>query len=631
VGVNIRGRDVESLIHEIQQKLDNNLQLPPGYYITYGGEFENLERAQKRLGIVVPIALALIFILLYFALNSFKQSAMIYMAIPLAAIGGVFSLYFRGLPFSISAGVGFIVLFGVAVLNGLVLINRLNELKVQGVIDLKERIYKGTKQRLRPILLTAIAAIMGFTPMALSTSAGAEVQRPLATVVIGGLITATLLTLIVIPVLYYLIERGSQKKDKGNRLLSQTISVLILFVFMSGFSFLPETTFARQAASSDTLVVPSLKQAEAIALQNNPAAQASKLKITQRRQLQKTAVDIPKTSVYYGKEEAGNNVPGIQSIGINQVFEFPTVYGKRSALLKEQTQLAKNVQQLTQSQLTRQVRLSWYHLQNAYLRLKVYTRLDSFYSRFYEAAALRYKTGETNKLEVTAAKAQQAEIGLQKEQSTANIKVYLHQLEGLLNAGQPVSIPKIENAKAKLLFAMADTSQLKETPLLQYYKQQIAVAKSQTGLEKARLLPSLNAGFALQQVDGQAGYHSFQVGIGIPLWFRPQQGRIQAAKAETAINRKQFQQQKLEVTTRFKQLMEQYKQAASFLNYYESQGLQLADEILRNSDMAFRQGEIGYVEYIQNINRTISLYEGYLSYLNQYNEVVTEINYLLNN
>ena len=191
------------MVEEIQQKLETQVKLPPGYFVTYGGSFENLQRASDRLMIVVPIALFLIFILLYFALSSFSQSVMIYMAVPLAAIGGVFALWIRGMPFSISAGVGFIVLFGVAVLNGLVLINKFNELKESGMTNLKDRIYEATHERLRPILLTATAAIMGFIPMAVSTSGGAEVQRPLATVVIGGLLTATFLTLVVLPVLYY--------------------------------------------------------------------------------------------------------------------------------------------------------------------------------------------------------------------------------------------------------------------------------------------------------------------------------------------------------------------------------------------------------------------------------------------
>src|SRR5699024_1205630 len=197
VGINIRNRDVKSVVDDIQDKL-KELKLPPGYYIQYGGTFENYENAKNQLKIVVPAALILIFILIYFALKSFKETTIIYLAIPMSIIGGVFALWLRGMSFSISAGVGFIVLFGVAVMNGLILLTGLKELKEEGITDLKERIIKGSVRRVRPILRTALVDVFGFLPMAISTSAGAEVQRPLATVVIGGLFTATLLTLFVL-------------------------------------------------------------------------------------------------------------------------------------------------------------------------------------------------------------------------------------------------------------------------------------------------------------------------------------------------------------------------------------------------------------------------------------------------
>ena len=202
IGLNARNRDIESLIEEVQDKLDAELKLPPGYYLAYGGTFQNLQEAKERLLIAVPVALALIFVLVFFALKSLRQTIMIYMSIPMAAIGGVFSLWLLDMPFSISAGVGFIVLAGVAVLNGLVLISSLNELRAEGMTNMYDLILQGTKRRIRPILLTASTDVLGFLPMALSSAAGAEVQRPLATVVIGGLITATLLTLIILPVLY---------------------------------------------------------------------------------------------------------------------------------------------------------------------------------------------------------------------------------------------------------------------------------------------------------------------------------------------------------------------------------------------------------------------------------------------
>ncbi|WP_333818764.1 efflux RND transporter permease subunit [Ohtaekwangia sp.] len=218
IGFNTRGRDVESIVDELKQKIDAGINFDPGYYVTYGGTFQNLQEARARLVIAVPVALILIFILLYFTFGSVHQGLLIYTAIPLSAIGGVLALWLRGMPFSISAGVGFIALFGVAVLNGIVLIAEFNRLKKEGSYTLHEIIMKATAVRLRPVIMTATVASLGFLPMALSQGSGAEVQKPLATVVIGGLATATLLTLIVLPVLYYIAESMSMPKSERHEL-----------------------------------------------------------------------------------------------------------------------------------------------------------------------------------------------------------------------------------------------------------------------------------------------------------------------------------------------------------------------------------------------------------------------------
>jgi len=202
VAFNLRGRDVETVVNEINQKVNKELPLPTGYYIQYGGTFKNMQEALNRLYIVVPIALLFIFILLFMTFNSVKQSLLIYTAIPLSAIGGIFALYLRDMPFSISAGVGFIALFGVSVLNGIVLIAAFNKIQKEGVRDIIKIIKVGTENRFRPVIMTALVASLGFLPMAISNGAGAEVQKPLATVVIGGLITSTLLTLLVLPILF---------------------------------------------------------------------------------------------------------------------------------------------------------------------------------------------------------------------------------------------------------------------------------------------------------------------------------------------------------------------------------------------------------------------------------------------
>jgi len=208
---NVRERDIESFVNDVKAAISQKVKLPVGYTITYGGEFENLERARDRLAVVVPIALFLIFLLLFMSVNSIRQALIIFSAIPLAVIGGVVALWIRDMPFSISAGVGFIALFGVAVLNGLVMLSYYNKLLKEGM-DVRDAVIKGSETRLRPVLTTALVASLGFIPMAVSTSAGAEVQRPLATVVIGGLITSTLLTLVVLPVIFDWLGRGFKEK-----------------------------------------------------------------------------------------------------------------------------------------------------------------------------------------------------------------------------------------------------------------------------------------------------------------------------------------------------------------------------------------------------------------------------------
>ncbi|MEK7226437.1 MAG: efflux RND transporter permease subunit, partial [Bacteroidota bacterium] len=261
ISFNVSGRDVASVVKEAQQKLNSTIKLPTGYYYTYGGTFENLQKATARLMIVVPLALLLIFFLLYLTFNSVKDASLIFTAIPMSAIGGVFALLVRGMPFSISAGVGFIALFGVAVLNGIVLISTFNKLEKDGVKDIIQRVKEGTMMRLRPVLMTASVAALGFIPMALSSGAGAEVQKPLATVVIGGLITATLLTLVVLPALYILFSKKRRVK------IIPTASVMILLLISS-------SSFSQTADKPLTL-----DEVIKIALQNNPQIKSATLAV----------------------------------------------------------------------------------------------------------------------------------------------------------------------------------------------------------------------------------------------------------------------------------------------------------------------------------------------------------------
>ena len=281
LGFNVRGRDVESIVSELQQKVDRQIKLPPGYSVTYGGQFENLVEAKRRLAIAVPVALGLIFALLFFTFRSVRQSLLIFTAIPMAAIGGVFALLLRDMPFSISAGVGFIALFGVAVLNGIVLIGEFNRLRhEEGLTDMEEIIRRGTEVRLRPVIMTALVASLGFIPMALSNSAGAEVQKPLATVVIGGLITATLLTLFVLPILYTYFERGVGQK----RITKAGGTALCITLCLVGSLSAP--------AQPGPFRLVSLDQALHQASTQNARLQVGGLRVSQQQALRQSCVRL---------------------------------------------------------------------------------------------------------------------------------------------------------------------------------------------------------------------------------------------------------------------------------------------------------------------------------------------------
>ncbi|MDP2325159.1 MAG: efflux RND transporter permease subunit, partial [Gammaproteobacteria bacterium] len=216
VQANVRGRDVGSFVEEAQSAIAREVKLPEGYVIEWGGQFENLERAQWRLAVIVPLTLLLVFMLLYFSLGQLRDVLIIYTGIPFAVVGGVLALYVRGIPFSVSAAVGFIALSGIAVLNGQVLVAAIRSYSNDG-LPVLDAVIEAAKQRLRPVLATAVTDAAGFIPMALSTGVGAEVQRPLATVVVGGVITGTALTLIVLPILYLIVHRGkSASADVGS-------------------------------------------------------------------------------------------------------------------------------------------------------------------------------------------------------------------------------------------------------------------------------------------------------------------------------------------------------------------------------------------------------------------------------
>ena len=328
VGFNVRDRDVQSVVQDIQARLSTANLLPTGYYYTYGGTFENLQKATARLQIAVPIALILIFLLLYFTFGSFKESLLIYTAIPMSAIGGVFALLLRGMPFSISAGVGFIALFGVAVLNGIVLISTFNQLEKSGFDKLIPRVLEGTKIRLRPVLMTATVASLGFLPMAFSTGAGGEVQKPLATVVIGGLVSATFLTLVVLPLLYILFE-----KPKG-KFPGAAAAACALLMITSGNATAQDSKLPDQRVRIEQLLDASKANLELEV--NRKAVQQGEYQV-------KSAGLIPKTGVFAENEDhRPTDSRGILKIGLSQSLPWPGLYKSQKKPLSAATRSNKS-------------------------------------------------------------------------------------------------------------------------------------------------------------------------------------------------------------------------------------------------------------------------------------------------
>ena len=607
VGFNVRGRDVQSVVEEIEKKLDKNLKLPSGYFKTYGGQFENLIQAKKRLSIALPVALLLIFILLYFTFRSFKESLLIYTAIPLASIGGVFALWLRDMPFSISAGVGFIALFGVAVLNGIVLIAEFNRLKDEGEEDIYERVRKGTKTRLRPVIITAFVASFGFLPMAISTSAGAEVQKPLATVVIGGLLTATLLTLVVLPVLYILFSGKRKNKVSGT-----ITTILLLFITSQSFS------------QTNSLPPLTLQQAIDTALKNNPQIKSATLEVEQQNVLRKTAFDLPKTNISVVNGQSNSEIKDTY-IGVTQDIYFPTVYIQQSKVQKQNILLSEKNLAVTQSELIRNVKSAYYQLSFGMEKLKLLTYQDSIYKKFSDVAELKYKTGETSNLEKLSAQSKYQEVQIYKKQTEADIKIYQQELQKLLNTQQTLVIASVAKQS---LSVNTDTSAVKQNPLLAYYNQKILLSNSQLSLEKNKFLPDFSVGYFSQSIDAVKGFQGVQFGIGIPIFFWGQQGRVQSAKIQTQIAQSDYENYQNNLKAIFNQQLQEYQKFSDLLNYYESTGLKQADEILKASQFAYTKGEIGYVEYIQNLTQAISIKSEYLNSLNQFNQTVININYL---
>ena len=618
VGFNVKDRDVQSIVKELQQKVDTQIKFPSGYFVTYGGAFENLNKAKDRLMIAVPISLLLIFILLFFAFKSVKHGLLIYSAIPLSAIGGIFFLALRGMPFSISAGVGFIALFGVAVLNGIVLIAEFNRLKNSGLTDLKQIVMTGTKLRLRPVLMTATVASLGFLPMAFSNGSGAEVQRPLATVVIGGLIIATFLTLYVLPVLYIQFEKGLHLKFQKNK-----ITPLLVLFFISISSVQGQTQITLQTAFET-------------ALKNNFTLKNERLKSDYQKQLIKTAFTIAPTSILaeYGQI---NSFFNDTKFGISQTLNFPSVYNSQKKLLTEEWNSAVLKVSLKEAELKKAVAQSFSLLLYLNQKERLLQRSDSIFAEFLKKSELRFKAGESNILEKTTAETQRGAIKIQLLQIMQDQKLAQFQFQLLLNADQffvPVSNKNILELEVKV-----DSILTTDHPNLKVVAQDKKVAETNTKLEKQRLLPNFTFGYINNSFIGVGAnnvsynqsnrFHSAQIGLDIPLFGGEQKAKIKASKILENIADNEYQNIKKTINNKYKTLLFQHQNNLEKMAYFEKLAVPNATLIEKTADKQFINGNINYLEWTLLINQSITIKNNYIETVYTNNQTITELNYLL--
>ncbi len=610
IGVNVRNRDMESVVKDVQQIIESQVKLPVGYTVSYGGQFENLNSAKERLMVAVPIALFLIFILLHFAFKSIKEALMVFSAIPLSAVGGVLLLWMRDLPFSISAGVGFIALFGIAVLNGIVLIEHLKELKADGMDNVYERILLGTKERLRPVILTAAAAALGFLPMAISTNAGAEVQRPLATVVIGGLVTATILTLVVLPVLYAIFDT-KEFKIKRKKKFNPMLTLLLILAPIIGFSQESNIT---------------IEEAISIGVKNNKQLNINKLKVVKSEKLINASFEIDKTKLYFINDKTNLGIDGkpLETYGIDQTIEFPTVYFAKNKVAKINSNLEGLNYELAKNQLIKEISKVYYTIVFLNKKEQHLIVIDSLYNYFSRAAKRKFEVGESNYLEMITSQSKHKQFKVQLSQLQNSKKMVNEALNLLLQAENKVKV--IDNDLSKISVRELD---LKGHLLNKYYKENKLFYKAKRGVETQQLLPDLQFNyFNSKDVVSNTSVSSYQAGISIPLFFLGKSSKISAAKIDQDIANELQIVTELNLNTKYINLLNELKQSELELNYYANNGKKMASEIFKTATLSYKNGEIDFFQYIQSLEMANVIEINYLTNLNAYNQTALEINYL---
>jgi cobalt-zinc-cadmium resistance protein CzcA len=606
VGVNVRDRDIASLVEEIQTTINGNIKLPPGYTIKYGGQFENLQNAVKRLQIVVPVALFLILFLLYVAFNSIKESLIIFMAVPLASIGGILALWLRDLPFSISAGIGFIALFGVAVLNGIVLVNEFNRLKKQNTFsNMKDLIMEGANSRLRPVLMTALVASLGFLPMALATSNGAEVQRPLATVVIGGLITSTLLTLLVLPALYFMFS--AFKKGKNTTIVTSVI--LALF-------FLPLTNLSAQTEVGLSDLISAAKQ-------NQLEVKMVEIEKQQWENEKKNSYVLAPLQVglQYGQISDNNNDTYwdvMQDFG--RPWSIKTHKNYAQLGVDYATQKGKTIHQEVEYNIT-STYYNWLFYKNAYQQM---FQINEALNASLNHAQQLFDAGEINTTDLLLIKQIQNNV-LQKTtaffNSEKNNEANLFYLSGLNQA----------TIKDTVYSALAyQKNQALSTNLYQENELLIEQLKQKEKVIKTNYHPSFQVGYFNQSISTNGGFQGIQGGLSIPLFFAGKKNQLQTNRLQMDMVSQKQSNQKHQLTNELLSLektislLESAVANQNTADNISAKGIQQLQEKLR-------LGEISFLDFLKLSSIIIDGTISELELLNSYNQAVIKYNYLTTN
>ncbi len=614
VSVNVRNRDLQSVVNDIQATIDKNVKLKTGTYITYGGQFENLQNATRRLMIAVPVALLLIFIFLHFAFKSFKDALMIFTAIPLATVGGVILLWIRGMPFSVSAGVGFIALFGIAVLNGIVLIEHLKELQHNGMTDMREIILTGTRDRVRPVLLTAGAAAMGFLPMAISTGAGAEVQRPLATVVIGGLFTSTMLTMIALPLLYEIFNNVTAIKLFPFRVIrGKTVMILALLLF---------TGLASYGQQKEL----KLKDIIDIAVANNQEINAYNLRVDESNVLKATAFYPGKTEVSYGYDQnniAPNGYP-LKVWGVAQDISFPTLYlAERGARLINVSK-AEVTAESKKQKLIKDISLGYYELQNQLARKALYRSVDSLYTTLKKNAESRYEKGDYSRLDLLNIQARQQQAKLNLSAAGYNIKNSTDMLKTLMNYTDDFSVP------SEIEIIEMEEKDIMSYPSVQLLKLENDYAEATLKVERNRILPDISASWFTGTNDyaDSKYYNGFHVGLAVPLFFGNQKAKIRSSKIAMNVQQLISEYEITRIRNQLAGYQRDEMKLKEAIDYYNTAGKSLYEEIMSTALKSLKSGEIDLFRFTSSYENAVQIRLNYLDNVLQYNTNILEQMYL---